>query len=84
MGMDSFFPFALTARWLAYASLPRALLWAVFLLGLRPVLAQMYPPKLFAGLPRLARNICYTISLVVFLFGLRSAILRKPNCYTIF
>ena len=47
------FPFALTARQLAYASLPRALLWAVFLLGLRPVFAQMWPPKLFAGLPRL-------------------------------
>lgn len=25
--------------------------WTVFLLRLRPAFAQMYPPKLFAGLP---------------------------------
>ena len=56
-GYGFFFPFALTARQLAYAPLPRALLWAVFLLGLRPVLA---------------RNIgCCTLFWVLFLLGLR-------------
>ena len=51
-GYGFFLPFALTARQFVYTSLPRALLWAVFLLGLRPVFA---------------RNICCTQSWAIHL-----------------
>ena len=61
------FPFALTARQLAYTSLSRALLWAVFLLRLPPVLA---------------RNICCTISWTMFLLGLRPALAHYRRCCT--
>ena len=48
-GYGFFFPFALTARQFVYTSIPRALLWAIFLLGLRPVLVPNVISKIICS-----------------------------------
>ena len=84
-------PVALTARQLVNEHTPRVLPWAVFLLGLRPVLAlnRGYCTSswviFFLELrPVCARNIgCCTLRWAIFPLGLRPVLARNHCCCTL-
>ena len=61
-------PVALTARQLVNEHTPRVLPWAVFLLGLRPVIAR--------------NHCCYTLPWVILFLGFRLVIACNRGCCT--
>lgn len=62
-------PFALSERRIVFPFLPRALPWAVFLLGFQPVIAR--------------KHCCCTVFLTIFLFCFQPAISCDLGCCTI-